>query len=554
MPSQYNPDKRNIGSLLSMTNPPIVVPEWQRNYSWSTTEVETFWQDLLTFDSMYPEDNILQQEYFLGSIVIVLNEKSHLLLDGQQRMATSAILLSVIRDFLHRYNSDAAVRTASRYLTDVDDATGENIYKITLNRYDRDFFRREISESRNPGYALPNPEIESHRKIRAAREYFVGKFDAKYNQIPDPQDAYQWCLRIQRVLTQHLSVVAITSADEDNAANVFETLNDRGIGLSTPDLLRNLVLRRSHTSKIDEIIDLWGEILSIESDVNIKNFIRHFWISLEGDVKTQSLYREIKANILNNDIESLQFTRKISDAASLYRDIATASSDSESIAEILGEIREIGATALYPVVLSVFRENDDNDQIEQILRALTNTYVRHSVIGGLENSQLENRIYSIAKSLRDDLDINGAIDSLKEFAPSDEQFKAAFRTASITRAATARYLLKKIEHQIRTTEELEVTGSKKVHLEHIYPQTPLPGARWPNHSFVINRIGNLTILSKRLNTQIKNANFPEKLPAYEESDLVVTNRITEYEIWNQQNVDDRQGHLADLAVEIWSMG
>jgi len=60
-----------VGSLLSMTNPPIVVPEWQRNYSWTTTEVQTFWEDLLQFESQYPFDNINDQEYFLGSIVVV---------------------------------------------------------------------------------------------------------------------------------------------------------------------------------------------------------------------------------------------------------------------------------------------------------------------------------------------------------------------------------------------------------------------------------------------------------------------------------------------------
>jgi uncharacterized protein with ParB-like and HNH nuclease domain len=46
-----------------------------------------------------------------------------------------------------------------------------------------------------------------------------------------------------------MSVVAVSSTDEDNAAAVFETLNDRGIGLSTPDLLRNLLLRRATGSR-----------------------------------------------------------------------------------------------------------------------------------------------------------------------------------------------------------------------------------------------------------------------------------------------------------------
>ncbi len=117
MPSLYNPYKRTIGELLTITNSPIVVPEWQRNYSWTTTEADIFWQDLLNFDKSYPDDNIIDKEFFLRSVVMV-DVNTAYLLDGQQRVATSGILVSVIRDFLTRYNKDAATRTANRYLLD----------------------------------------------------------------------------------------------------------------------------------------------------------------------------------------------------------------------------------------------------------------------------------------------------------------------------------------------------------------------------------------------------------------------------------------------------
>ncbi len=273
-----------------MTNPPIVVPEWQRNYSWTTSEVDTFWKDLLLFDKAYPIHNVLDQEYFLGSIVIVDNSTSHLLLDGQQRLATSAILISVIRDYLERYNRDASTRISARFLTDFDDSLNRNTYKITLNRYDRDFFKRETLERRDSGYTEMPPTMESHRLIRSAREFFKARFEAIYSDLANPEQAHQWALRILSVLTNHFSVVAVISEDEDNAATVFETLNDRGIGLSTPDLVRNLILRRTPGEHVDEVIELWRVILEIEGDSDLKTFMRHYWLSHEGDVKTQSLY------------------------------------------------------------------------------------------------------------------------------------------------------------------------------------------------------------------------------------------------------------------------
>src|SRR5215208_4811437 len=263
MASRYTPEKKAIGQLLSMTTPPIVVPEWQRNYSWTTSEVETFWQDLLAFHELYPDENINDQEYFLGSIVMVDNNVSHLLLDGQQRLATAAILVSVIRDSLAHYNRDAATRTSTRYLTDFDDALNRNTYKVTLNRYDRDFFRREIMELRDSGYEEPPASLNSHKLIRQARKFLNDKIEQKYKEIGNPERSHQWALRILRVLTGHMSVVAVVSQDEDNASTVFETLNDRGIGLSTPDLVRNLVLRRAREDAREEIIDLWGIVLEI---------------------------------------------------------------------------------------------------------------------------------------------------------------------------------------------------------------------------------------------------------------------------------------------------
>ena len=198
MPNQYTPDKQTIGNLLSLTNPPIVVPEWQRNFSWTTSEVETFWNDLVFFDERYPDENMASEEYFLGSIVIVDTDVEHILLDGQQRLATSAILLSVIRDFLSRFNIDAATRVSNRFLTDYDDALQRTTYKITLNRYDRDFFRREILESRDTSYVEMEPQIDSHRLIRRSREFFVTKFLNRYEEIGDPQASHQWAAHSHR--------------------------------------------------------------------------------------------------------------------------------------------------------------------------------------------------------------------------------------------------------------------------------------------------------------------------------------------------------------------
>lgn len=534
-----------------MTNPPIVVPEWQRNFRWTTSEVETFWEDLLTFNQLYPDETVRNQEYFLGSVVIVDNGTDHQLLDGQQRLATSAILLSVIRDFLSPYKQDAGTRISQRYLTDFDDALNMNTYKLSLNRYDRNFFRREILEPRAADYVPMEPQMGSHRLIRQARELFVDRFTKKYEEIANPETSHQWALRIQNVLTGHFSVVAIVSTDQDNAANVFETLNDRGIGLSTPDLLRNLILRGTQENHLDQVIDLWGEVLEIESETNINTFIRHYWISHKGDVKTQSLYRAIKNDVTTNHTDSLIFSRSLRDAALIYRDLVSAQHENEEISKLLRDIAEMGANVLYPAILSEFQK-DNITNLQPLLKALISTFVRHNVIGGLENSQLETVLYGLAKSIRDGASVNDAIISLREFTPDDVRFGEAFGRATISRRQTARYVLRELELDERTTEELDVGPPNRVHVEHIYPQTPIAQNRWSNHSSAINRIGNLTLLSRRLNTTIRNAEFIEKKPYYDQSEILITKGLSIYDDWSMVQLETRQAVLAERASEIWS--
>jgi uncharacterized protein with ParB-like and HNH nuclease domain len=317
MPDQrYDAGRQTIGTLLSTTSPRIEVPDWQRSYSWTTEEIEEFWRDLRAFDGRYPGDTIMNEEYFLGSIVLVTGGSTNLLLDGQQRLATATILLSALRDARRRYKSDAATRLQAKYISELDDATNKTTYVLTLNVYDRDFFRSEIQDEPQDPPVKPPTTLKSHGLIRKARQYYVDRVAEASEQVGGGESAFKWNLRVSRVLCDHMSVVAVTSTDDDNAAEVFETLNDRGIGLSTPDLLRNLLMRRAPDEDArGRIVAAWETVLGINEEVSVEEFLRHYWVSHRGDVKARKLYREIKGTILKEDIESLSLSRDLAETA-----------------------------------------------------------------------------------------------------------------------------------------------------------------------------------------------------------------------------------------------
>jgi len=553
MPNKYTSEKKTIGQLLSRVSYPLVVPGFQRDFSWNINLIATFWEDLISFSAQYPDNNISKQEYFLGPIVLIDRQNKYEILDGQQRLATATILLSVIRDALKQFkNSDASTRTQEKYIGSYDDYKEADTFYLTLNHYDKDFFKRDIQEKRDSAYYNePTPKLASHKLIRKARNFFLEKFGEKYTGLNSDKEKVTWVKRIQKVLTDHISVVAVTSEDEDNAATVFETLNDRGIGLSAPDLLRNLLLRRIKGEKEkEEIIECWKDILEINEGSKVEDFLRHFWISRAGDVKTRSLYREMKKHIIEKRVNSLSFTRELQKEALIYNDIINGESEDAETKTLLAEVLSLNAKLLLPIILSSYMINN-LDKRRKLLHNLISLFVRYNIIVGLDNSKLETFLFEAAKNLRKYKNFDSRNNKIKKYAPSDHDFRKAFKTAEITRHASARYILTKIEYKKRLSENIKIEEASKVNLEHIYPRGAI--TRLPNHDQLVYRIGNLTLLSKPLNKKLKNKDFlSKKESAYVKSEFIITNELKKYRTWNQKKIEKRQKEFSELVNTIWN--
>lgn len=550
MPNQYSSDKQTIGSLLSYSTPEIKVPDFQRDYTWDTSLLESFWEDLLMFSDKYPLSNLDKQEYFLGPMVFINEGSKRILLDGQQRLATCTILLSVIRDFLKKLgNSDAANSIQQKYISEHDFLKDVRSYSLTLNDYDRQFFVHYIQEMRDENYKEPKPKLASHSLIKKAREFFSQKIGTELNKIKQEKAKQKWLLRVAQVLTDHVSVVAVWSEDEDNASTVFETLNDRGIGLSSPDLLRNLLLKQARKSDREPIVKLWKSIFEMEGAVKIEDFLRHFWLSRYGDVKSRSLYREIKKTIKAEDLDSLSFTKELEREAKMYENIILATDTDPEVQELLEGISSLGAKALLPAVLSAFAVGNTNEK-RSLLNKLTSLFVRHTVIGGLENTKIEDLAFKLARDLRKNKKFSRSGALIKQLMPKDSEFLTNFKNASIAKSPVARYILSELEQTFHGTDEFKLENSKKVNLEHIYPENP-SFKQWEGHDLCVYKIGNLTLLSVPLNKDAKNSTFKTKKGSYSKSEIVITKKLAECKKWSPAEIAKRQSDFAKIALQIW---
>jgi hypothetical protein len=546
----FQPDKRTLGVILSNTSPPIRVPEFQRDYSWEKEQIEEFWADLSDFAGA-PTQNLQGKEYFLGAAVLVNNGSFHLLLDGQQRLATATILLAALRDKIASFKADAADQIQNSYITFQDHLTGDRVYKIVLNIFDNTFFRDFIQA--HPRVAGTAPTKKSHHLIKAAYDYFTQRIQEQWDAAGGGRDGFNRAARIAQIVREHLVLVTVISNDEKSAGEIFTTLNDRGIGLSTVDLVRSMVLQRAATTTRPEIIEKWDEVFdSCGRDLAAEALLRMSWVANHGDVKSRSLYK-IVSDAIEADVTPLSYSQRIAYDAKLFRRFRDGESDDSDVQQSLKALRTLKFNAAYPLLFSSSRSFSEAEN-KQILKALISLVVRHNVICGLDRAKIESTVYATAKLIADGANATAALVSLRAISPSDDRFANDFGRLSfaVSEHNVARYVLSCIDVSMGATQEVSVAGADRVHVEHIYPQNPPTASRWAEHEKYLRMIGNLTLLDRRLNESIKNADFnSKKQNAYSDSRLEITKSLLPLTDWTPDAVVARQAQLGNLAQLIW---
>jgi hypothetical protein len=551
-PDSFEPHKRSLGQLLASTSPPLRVPDFQRDYSWGKDEVTDFWEDIIDFGGSDPTKKPSGQ-YFLGATVLVDNGSYHLVLDGQQRLATATILFAAIRDRIADYKHDAAHQMQDQYIVFTDALNGEKVIRLEMNRFDREFFRGYIQTF--PRTALPTPSIKSHGNIANAYNFFAERLSEGWNKAGDGKEGYEWVAHLAMVIRQYIVFIAAISTNEQSAASIFTTLNDRGIGLSTVDLVRSEILQKAHESQRQEILDNWPAVFAAcGNDIGAESLMRLSWVAQRGDLKVRALQKEISGSIDNADAESaLKYSRRLKEDALLYRALRDGDTDEPDLEECWLSLRPLKFNAGYALLIAACHMLNLEDQ-KRISRAIRTLVIRRNTVCKLDRAPLESLVYSCAKDLSAGNSLHDVLGKLRSLSPDDDLFDRNFRRLSFgaSEHGLARYVLTLLHSELATTEEVTIAGSDKVHVEHIYPQQPVEGESWEHHETYVRRLGNLTLLDKRLNTQIKNGGFGlKKEKAYAASKLEITRQLLAFETWSPAEVDQRQESLLELAREMW---
>lgn len=572
-----------VGIATALSSQEYRVPTYQRSYAWKDAAVQDFWDDLnQALDANDPD-------YFLGTLVLTPdeNDRRRVVIDGQQRLATTTLLLTALRDvWIEEYGDDSqAADITSRYLSVFDRRASIREPRLILNEEDDPFFRYLVvgSDEDEDGAEEEKakegeedheredekdvtPSRESHERLVAALDYLRERLreNAKDHGKRGEERLVKWL----EFMDDRASVITVTVPTEADAFVIFETLNDRGASLTIGDLLKNYLFMRSG-NRLETVKTSWVQALN-ELDVSAENeefvtFLRHHWSSRHGAVRERELYREIKDDVKTPG-KAVRHAQELAEAADLYAALQSPSDEYWSTKHFTSTTRDNIASLLRldleqnrPLLLAAMA-HFTNAEIKKTLQALVSWSVRGIIVGGIGGGRTEKAYCEAAVKVRAGK-IKTASELLAELSsivPEDDVFEDAFERATQTKPGIARYFQLALERAERGDAEPELVpnaNEDEVNLEHVLPQRAKK-ADWP--SFDVddvpkwaNRLGNHCLLKKTENGKIGNKSWAVKQPVLGKSSLKLTSTAAAAVQWDAATITDRQARLAKLAVPTW---
>jgi hypothetical protein len=367
-------------------------------------------------------------------------------------------------------------------------------------------------------------------------------------------------------------------SNERDAFQIFETLNHRGLRLSTPDLLLNFLMREAPESDRATIRALWTDMVERMGTHDTNRFLRHLWVSRYGDLKKEDLFSALKGHIEGNSIASVDFARTCADECESYVQLITLDVGhlgQTATVLVRSLLQEVNVPAALPLLLSTYTQFD-RTSFETVVRLVLVFVTRYSVIANLDASGLEDVFYKLAREVRSIMDdsktdkdqpqapdpalvkkcLRLIKNTLTENAPSDDDIKPAIGRL-LLEPGEAKYIVEKLAWAMQTDTKEVTIG--EANLEHIYPKSPAEN-EWggkANHERLdpfLWHLGNLTMLGQRLNRKARNSEFTTKREHYEKkSELQMAQEIAEnYSSWDETTIKDRAEKLTDSVLQVWN--
>lgn len=536
------------------------VPSFQRDYSWKEENWEDLWQDILVLH------NNIESSHYMGAVVLQnsrTSDKDFIIIDGQQRLATLSIIaiavISKIQELVKQEqeiqaNQDRQEILKRNYLGDRDPSSLRYSSKLLLNENNNDFYQSNLINLRKP--LNFRSLVKSNQLLWQAFSYYSLHLEELQEVVRSGETLAKF---LTNIIAQKLLFIQINVEDELNAYTVFETLNARGIELSSTDLLKNYLFSLFQgPDDLREAQRQWRRIISTVQMEKFPEFLRYYLSLGQTRVRRERLFKLVRKSVKTAQ-QAFDLLDQLEDYSSLFVALSNSNDefwrDTPEHRPFIRELQLFRVKQAYSTLLAAYK-NFSPEDFTRLLKLVCTFSFRYTIVSSLNPNELEKLYNKIAIEI-----CNGKIQSprqvfenLRSIYVSDEKFLQDFSFLSIStkgqKKKLARYILCKLESDASNINVEEDSFS----IEHILPESPNDG--WLNNftdnqiEEMVYNIGNLTLLEPYLNRRVGNENYSLKQEAYNQSVYQLTKNILAEE-WTPDALASRQRKLAQRAVHIW---
>ena len=536
------------------------VPLFQRDYSWTEENWEDLWQDILGLHQN-PKTS-----HYMGAIVLQNSresDKEFTIIDGQQRLATLSIIAIVVINKIKTLasqgnkpeeNQERQEILKRTYLSDKDSISLRYSSKIRLNDNNDGFYQDYLINLKQPRNIRSLPK--SNQLIWQAFEYFSKQIDQHPEIVKSGENLAEF---LTDIIARRLLFIQISVEDELNAYTVFETLNARGLELSSTDLLKNYLFSLIRSpGDLKALQRQWQMIINTVRMEKFPEFLRYY-LSLEQPwVRRERLFKIVRESVKNGH-QVFDLIDQLESYSSLFVALGNAQDDFWRETPVnqayIRELELFRVKQAYPILFAAHGKFSDAD-FTRLLKLISVLSFRYTVVCGLNPSELEKVYNQVAIAIQNSEIITPkqVFEQLRSVYVSDEKFAQDFELLTVStrgqKKKLARYILWKLENDVADPPIDEESFS----IEHILPESPeqdwLDDFTDAQITDMVYRLGNLTPLEPPLNRQIGNRSYAIKRDVYPTSAYRLTQEILAEE-WTPHALANRQKQLAKRAVHIW---
>jgi len=398
----------------------------------------------------------------------------------------------------------------------------------------------------------------------------------------------------------NVKLIQIETPKISDALKIFETINERGIGLNPMDLLKNLIFRHIEKKEFNKLKNKWQFITSLLETHKEKplRFLRYCIMAnyhvknTKGEeiIREDEIYDWITKNKdqCKYETEPFAFVDFLKLNVEAYVNYLKGKDKNGNDNIYLDNIKKLSGSFRQHLMLLLAAKDLKKDLFDHLTKQIE-VLIFFYILTKEPTKEFERKFSKWAKEIKKistKEELNQLIEKtlLIDVQAKNDEFRNAFMLfhERSLQKYRLRYILSKctqfIDQQmlgVYDDRNLDNYLTRGIEIEHILPQTPGNNLRslfGDDYDEYKAKLGNLTLLEKPMNIVASNNYFSEKKEIYKTSKLYLTKSIgvvetvgnnsavnrtnrflKSFDVWSKETINERQKLLFDIAQEIWKI-